>query len=164
MRTELFVLICGAAVVLSGLVAGVFMAFSDFVMKSLAAATPAAGIESMQIINRKVYGSVFLVLLLGMAPVSLGIAVYAIFAVSGPASGWLIAGGTIYVTGVFVVTIACNVPMNKRLDAMDLNVPGTESYWASYASSWTRWNHVRSATSAASAICYLLACILLSQT
>lgn len=164
MPTELFVLICGVAVVLSSVVAGVFMAFSDFVMKSLAAATPAAGIESMQIINRKVYGSVFLFLLLGMAPVSLGIPIYAIFAVSGPASGWLIAGGTIYVTGVFIVTIARNVPMNKRLDAMDFNSPGTASYWTTYAASWTRWNHVRSAASAGSAICYLLGCMLLSQT
>jgi hypothetical protein len=54
------------------LVAGVFMAFSDFVMRSLRVAAPGAGIEAMQQINREVYGSVFLVGLLGLVPVSLG--------------------------------------------------------------------------------------------
>ena len=50
----------------TGLVAGVFLTFSDFVMKSLFAAEPAAGTEAMQIINRKVYNSIFMVLLIGM--------------------------------------------------------------------------------------------------
>ena len=60
----------GLSGLLMALVAGVFLAFSDFVMRSLSDASPRAGIEAMQIINRKVYSSVFLVWLLGLAPVS----------------------------------------------------------------------------------------------
>ena len=36
-----------AASVAAGLVAGVFLTFSDFVMRSLGAAAPAAGMEAM---------------------------------------------------------------------------------------------------------------------
>ena len=73
--------VLAAASIAAGLVAGVFLTFSDFVMRSLGASAPAAGMEAMQQINRKVYRSVFMVLLLGLVPVSLAIAVYA--AVSG---------------------------------------------------------------------------------
>lgn len=38
-----------------GLVAGVFLTFSDFVMRSLGAVTPASGIAAIQSINRRVY-------------------------------------------------------------------------------------------------------------
>ena len=65
-----FLLACQACAVACALVAGVFLTFSDFVMRSLAGAKTAAGIESMQVINREVYRSVFIVLLLGMAAVS----------------------------------------------------------------------------------------------
>ncbi len=58
------------AVIATALVAGAFLTFSDFTMRSLAAANSETGIEVMQWINRKVYGSSFLALLLGMAVVS----------------------------------------------------------------------------------------------
>ena len=155
--------VCGTAAVASGLVAGVFLAFSDFVMKSLRTATPAGGIESMQIINRKVYGSVFLALLMGMAAASLLLVALAYLRVPGPASAWILAGGTLYLTGVFFVTMVCNVPMNKRLDVMDPNAAATASYWAEYVSSWTFWNHVRSVASAGATICFVVGSLLLVQ-
>lgn len=155
--------LCGTAAVASGLVAGVFLAFSDFVMRSLRAATPAGGIESMQIINRKVYGSVFLTLLMGMAAVSALLTALAYLRVSGPASIWIFAGGASYLIGVFFVTMICNVPMNKRLGAMDHNAAVTASYWAEYVSSWTFWNHVRSVASAGATICFVVGSLLLVQ-
>ena len=61
------------AVIATGLVAGVFLTFSDFVMRSLAASEAIAGAEAMQEINRKVYGSIFLTLFLGMTAGSAGL-------------------------------------------------------------------------------------------
>ena len=163
MTSDWFLIVCGIAVVACGLVSGVFLAFSDFVMKSLAAARPAGGIESMQLINRRVYGSVFLVLLLGMAALSLFLTGYAYFRVAGSASAYIIAGGAIYLVGVFLVTIIFNVPMNQRLDAMDYSAADSVSYWATYASSWTFWNHIRTIASAGSTIHYLVGCIWLAR-
>lgn len=150
----------GTSALIVGLIAGVFLAFSDFVMRSLSAATPVAGIEAMQLINRKVFSSVFLVWLLGMAPASVVLAAYAWAFVDGPAQGWFIAGGAIYVVGVFLVTMLGNVPMNRRLDAMVPQGPATQVYWTTYATFWTLWNHVRTAASAAAAACFMIGCVL----
>ena len=58
--------IFGGTAVGMALVSGVFLAFSDLVMRSLRRASPTVGIEAMQMINREVYGSAFLVALLGL--------------------------------------------------------------------------------------------------
>ncbi|MHA6262673.1 anthrone oxygenase family protein [Arenibacterium sp. CAU 1754] len=152
-------LIAGAAI-LNAIVAGVFLTFSDFVMKSLSEAPPATGIETMQLINRRVYRSVFLVLLLGMAPVSVAIALLGLPTLPQAASRWLILGATLYVIGVLAVTMVCNVPMNKRLDRMINGSPDTDRYWATYLFRWTLWNHLRTAASGAAAACFVTGAVL----
>lgn len=157
-------LLAGATlVIVMGLVAGVFLTFSDFVMKSLGLAKPAAGMEAMQYINRKVYGSFFMVLLMGGSIASAALTVYAYFEMTGGTTIWFVAGGTSYVLGVFVVTLLANVPMNKRLDKMDAATELGQTYWLKYLSVWTAWNHIRTASSAASATCFLVGSILLVQ-
>ncbi len=150
----------GLSGLLMALVAGVFLAFSDFVMRSLGAASHHAGIEAMQLINRKVYSSIFLVWLLGLAPASAILVAYAWAYVGGPAQMWFVAGGVLYFGGTFMVTILGNVPMNKRLDRMAIDGEPAQAYWAHYAKVWTRWNHLRTAASALGAACFLIGCIL----
>ena len=70
METQIILWGLVALALAAALVAGVFLTFSDFVMPSLFAAAPSAGTEAMQIINRKVYRSIFMVLLIGLIPVS----------------------------------------------------------------------------------------------
>lgn len=154
--------ICLGIGVSSALVAGTFQAFSDFVMKALIMAEPSGGIQSMQLLNRTVYRSVFLVLLLGLAPVTLIAAGYAFFNLSGPAQAWIIAGALIYFVFTFLVTMLGNVPMNNRLDGMEYAAAETVSYWRTYGSGWTNWNHVRMFASLATAICFLLASLSLA--
>lgn len=161
MTFDMILIACTAAVIACGLIAGVFLAFSDFVMKSLSAASPVSGIETMQLINRKVYGSVFLTLLIAMAVASVALALYASVLMTGPAAGWIMAGCASYVIGVFIVTMVFNVPMNQRLDAMNRESAETVSYWTVYAPSWTLWNHVRTIASAGSAVCFLIGSLLL---
>jgi uncharacterized membrane protein len=162
MTSQLILIACATAVITCGLVAGVFLAFSDFVMKSLHAARPASGIESMQLINRKVYGSIFLALLIAMAVASVCLAAYTFLRMSGPEAVWIIAGCALYAIGVFVVTVVFNVPMNQRLDAMNHASEEAASYWAIYARSWTSWNHVRTLASAGAATCFLIGSLTLN--
>lgn len=162
MTSQLILIACATAVIICGLIAGVFLAFSDFVMKSLHAARTASGIESMQLINRKVYGSIFLTLLIAMAVASVCLAAYASLRMAGPEAVWIVAGCALYAIGVFVVTMVFNVPMNQRLDAMNHASEETASYWAIYARSWTSWNHVRTVASAGAAICFLIGSLTLN--
>jgi len=161
MSADLMICLCAAAVVGSGLVAGVFLSFSDFVMKALASAQTASGIEAMQLINRRVYGSVFLSLLMGAGALCLGLMIGAVLLPLGAAGKWIMAGGLSYLLGVLLVTMICNVPMNKRLDRMSARAGASATFWAWYANRWTQWNHLRSAAAAGSTVCFLLACLLL---
>lgn len=159
MSDTLTLLTYGTTGLLMALVAGVFLAFSDFVMRSLGAARPSAGIEAMQQINRKVYGSVFLIWLLGLVPVSAGLMLYAWLAIDGPAQAWFLVGGALYVVGTFLVTVLGNVPMNRRLDAMPPDGAATRTYWATYATIWTLWNHLRTAAAVLAAAAFLIGCV-----
>ncbi len=159
-----YFILCEISVIACGVVSGVFLTFSDFVMRSLDGARTAAGVEVMQVINREVFRSVFMVLLLGMSALSPFLIGYAYFRMAGSASALIMAGGAIYLAGVFVVTLVFNVPMNNRLDAREYS--GTEAaiYWTNtYMPRWTFWNYVRAIASAASAICYLIASVWLAQ-
>lgn len=141
----------------SALVAGVFQSFSDFIMRSLSAARTVSGIDAMQMINRKVYRSVFVVLLLSLAP-ALPLLTWVISDTLSPvALTWTIAGSAIYGIFVFLVTLAGNVPMNKRLDRMPTDSAEAAAYWTVYRRIWTRWNHLRTAGSAITAACLILA-------
>lgn len=154
--------VLAAASVAAGLVSGVFLTFSDFVMRALGASAPAAGMEAMQQINRTVYRSVFMVFLLGLVPVSLAIGSIALLFAAGPAAQVLIAGAALYIAGVFAVTAAGNVPMNKRLDGMALSEGEAHRYWTTYGRDWTRLNHIRTAASAGTAILYLAGALMIA--
>ena len=113
-------------------------------MRSLDGAKPAAGIEVMQVINREVFRTVFMVLLLGMSALSPFLIGYAYFRLAGSTSVLIMIGAAIYLTGVFVVSLVFNVPMNKRLDAMEYSGSEAATYWANtYMPKWTFWNWVR---------------------
>ncbi len=163
MTSHLLLIACQIAVIACGLVSGVFLTFSDFVMKSLAATEPAGGIQSMQLINRKVYKTVFMVLLLGMSFVSPVFIGYAYFYVSGPAMYPIVVGGVVYFFGVFIVSLLFNVPMNQRLDVMDYTAKDTHAYWQTYVPVWSFWNYIRAIASGGAAVCFLLASVWLVQ-
>lgn len=137
-----------AVVLAYALTGGVFLAFSDFLMRSLSK-TGAAGAEAMQVINREVFRWVFMALLLGLVPVSAGLVVLT-------ALGWLALpaglGGAVYLVGCFGVTVVCNVPMNERLAGMAPAQAETLAYWrGTYLPRWTFWNSVRTAACVAAA-------------
>ncbi|SDI96775.1 MULTISPECIES: DUF1772 domain-containing protein [Rhodobacterales] len=151
---EWILMIAGLAV---ALVAGVFLGFSDFIMRGLAQAPANQGAAGMVGLNRTVYRSVFMVLLIGLAPVSGFLGLLALWQFEGAARALTLAGVVAYLIGVFAVTGMGNVPMNTRLEAMDGQTRETASYWPRYAQRWTRLNHARTVSSALAALCWLTA-------
>ena len=159
-----FFILIEVAIIASAIVSGVFLTFSDFVIRSLDGAKRSAGIEVMQGINRDVFRTVFMVLLLGMSMLSPFLVGYAYFNLGEPASSWIMAGGILYFAGVFFVTLAFNVPMNNRLDTLDHAGPEATAYWTgTYMPRWTFWNHVRAVTAGAAAVCFLTASVWLAD-
>jgi uncharacterized membrane protein len=53
----------------------------------------------------------------------------------------------------------CNVPLNTRLASARADSAAGKSVWTEYLSSWTSWNHVRTAASLAASACFIMALI-----
>ena len=135
-----------------GLVAGVFYAFSTFVMKALARLTAAQGIAAMQSINITVINPLFMGAFFGTAAACVLVVVFSLLRWSGPETVYLLIGGLVYLIGTILVTIAFNVPRNDALAAVDPASANGARLWASYVTSWTAWNHVRTAAALAAAV------------
>jgi uncharacterized membrane protein len=134
-----------------GLVAGVFFAFSTFVMPALKRLPPAHGIAAMQSINKVAVTPAFMTALFGTAVACLGmIAWAAIFSSEQPAA-LVLAGAALYIVGTIGVTIACNVPLNDRLATLHPQGADAAGHWDEYVTKWTAWNHLRAAASLAAA-------------
>ena len=141
-------------------IGGVFLAFSDFVMRSLAMTGGHGGIEAMQMINREVFRWVFMALFLGLAAVSVVIAAYGAFALVGPAGMLIMLAGLAYLIGCFGVTVFFNVPLNETLAGMEMSHKSTRDYWIqTYVPRWTFWNSVRTMACAVSAALLLFGLI-----
>lgn len=135
------------------LVGGIFLAFSDFIMRSLARTGGVGGIEAMQIINREVFRWIFMSLFLGLGPVSLAGIIFGLMNLATPAGVLIALAGLVYLVGCLGVTIVFNVPMNDKLGRMDLGSATTREYWTgTYLPRWTFWNTVRTVACAASAL------------
>lgn len=125
----------------SGLIAGLFFAFSTFVMQALALRPPAEGMAAMVSINRVILRSLFMPVFFGTALLSIAIAIWALI-VPTPASPRLIAAAFVYLVANIVVTMVWNVPLNNAIDRAD-PAADNSALWARYVDRWTKWNHVR---------------------
>lgn len=143
------------AALASGIVGGVFYAFSTFVMGALARLPAPEGVRAMQSINIVVINPAFLGVFVGAAVLALVLGGYAAMHLYAPGASLAFAGCVAYFAGTFVVTMACNVPLNNALAAADPSHVDTAMLWAKYVRDWTFWNHVRTG-------CAVLATLLLS--
>ena len=139
----------------AGLAAGVFFAFSTFVMAGLRRLPPAQGMSAMQAINKAAPTPVFMILLFGTAVAGLVLAVVGLRDTSCPAAWYHVGGAAAYLVAI-VMTIAYHVPHNDALAALDPDAPGSARAWLTYARDWTLLNHVRTLGCAVSAALFAL--------
>jgi uncharacterized membrane protein len=128
-----------------GLIAGVFFAFSTFVMPALKRLPPAHGIVAMQSINKLAVTPAFMSALFGTAVACLGLVAWAVIWSGERPAALVLAGSVLYIVGTIGVTIACNVPLNDRLATLRPQGADAAGRWDEYATKWSAWNHVRAA-------------------
>jgi len=134
-----------------GLIAGVFFAFSTFVMKALSRLPPVDGIAAMQSINVAVLNPWFLATFLATAAACVLVVISSLWRMHHRGAVYTLAGGALYVVGTFLVTVVFNVPKNEALASVAPTDPNSASLWTSYLVTWTAWNHVRTAAALAAA-------------
>jgi uncharacterized membrane protein len=140
-----------------GLIGGVFFAFSSFVMKALARLSPAEGIAAMQSINIAVINPLFLGVFLGTGLICALLIISSFLRWHVPGSIYSIVGGLLYLVGTLMVTFVFNVPKNNALASVTPTAPDSTSLWADYLTTWTAWNHVRTAAALVAAAALIIA-------
>jgi uncharacterized membrane protein len=157
MAYGLFIVLTCCSALGSGLIAGVFFAFSTFVIRALARLPPDQGSAAMQSINVAVRNPWFFAAFLGTAVACVVLAIASFYRWGEPRAIYLLAGGLLYLVGTFLVTVLFNVPLNDALAAADPGSTEGASLWTRYVAEWTAWNHVRTAASLGAAAAFIIA-------
>lgn len=139
----------------SGIVGGVFFAFSSFIIKALVRVPSPEGIAAMQSINVAVLNPSFLGLFLGTTVISLVVGALAVMEWDTPSAPLYLAGALLYVIGTFLVTGLGNVPLNEQLAAVSSNNPKAIAVWEHYIDRWTMLNTIRTAAAIAAALMFV---------
>ena len=147
-----------AAVLSTGLLAGLFYGFTVAVMPGLARTSSATLVDTMQSINVAIIRPSFLVTYLGAPGFTVLAIVFHLGSDTRTALPWLIAALLANVA-TLVITSRVNIPLNNALDAagpshQHSDVDGVRR---SFEQRWVRWNNLRTATSALGFVLLLLA-------
>lgn len=126
-----------------GVMAGVYFAFSTFIMRAFDVLPAQHAIKVMNSINQVIVKSLFLPLffvttVLALIQVALNLAY-----LQGTPSYLGVISGLTYLLTMFLSTALFNVPLNNQLAGFDPQNDNADSTWASYRLRWTRWNHAR---------------------
>jgi uncharacterized membrane protein len=125
------------------LIAGLLFAFSTSIVPGLRRLPVPQAITSMNAFNDTIQNPVFLLVFLASGAASLGLAVSAPFTWHQDGAIWRLLGGLLFFLGVFVVTMAINVPLNDSLAAVDPQSAEGAKEWEHYQATWTVWNNIR---------------------
>lgn len=156
MAETLFV-VAFAAAVLSGVMGGIFYAFSSAVMPAFGRISAPNGITAMQAINVAVINPVFMLAFLGPAFLSALLLVATILGMGDLRTGWTVTGSLLYLVGCIAITGAFNIPRNNALERVSPESHDGATYWSRYLAEWTAWNHVRTVACLAAMACFILA-------
>jgi uncharacterized membrane protein len=131
----------------SGLIAGIYFAFSVFIMQAFGKLETSQSVAAMNAINKTILRSLFMPLFFGSTILSVILIVVALTHWGDAGSGLSLIAGAMYFVGMFVCTVVFNVPLNNLLAGLNENSANAGEVWSHYLKVWTRWNHLRTVSS-----------------
>jgi uncharacterized membrane protein len=139
-----------------GLNAGVFFAFSTFVMPALARLKPDRGIAAMQSLNITAINPLFMLALFGTAVACLFMLISTLLHWHRSGTIYLSIGSLLYLVGAILVTMLGNMPLNNALATVDPNSTEGATLWAKFLTDWMFWNHVRTLAALAASAMFIV--------
>ena len=150
------------SIVFSGLMAGLFYAWSISVTPGLAKIKDASYLHAFQSMNRAILNPLFFVVFFGLV-VLLPLLSYFTFQHSTGNQFWLVVSATVvYFVGIMAVTIAGNIPLNNKLEALQIESMTPEQmdeFRKGFESKWNRLNHIRTISSILTFLFLAMACV-----
>jgi uncharacterized membrane protein len=142
-----------AGILTSGLLAGLFYAFSCAVMPGLARTDDATFVRAVRATNEAILNGWFAASFLG-APVLTALALATVLAGQGPGAAALWSGGAVLAHLVtWVITARVHLPLNKQVAAAGDSAGEYAEVRATSEARWWRWNIVRTLTSTMAFAC-----------
>ncbi|EGD55011.1 DUF1772 domain-containing protein [Gordonia neofelifaecis] len=136
------------AVVMNGLLAGVYFAFACAVTPALGRLDDRSFVEAFRSINTVIQNGWFLTVLF-LAPIVTVVAAV-LGGVQRHPSFWLLLAAAVCAVLTFVVTVVANVPLNDALDTARTATAGQyETARSAFEHAWRNWNVVRTVTGVA---------------
>jgi uncharacterized membrane protein len=130
-------------VVLTGLMAGIYLAFSAIIMKSLGDLAAVQAAQVMNTINDVILKTIFMPIFFGSTLWYAGLILRSVADWKIGISGLQVAAALIYIVGMFLVTAFGNVPHNNALKQSAHDDSALQAYWQTYMERWTHLNHIR---------------------
>ncbi|WP_319480232.1 DUF1772 domain-containing protein [uncultured Draconibacterium sp.] len=147
--------------IFSGLMAGLFYAWSISVTPGLAKINDVSYLQAFQSMNRAILNPLFFVVFFGLV-ILLPVLSYLSFQTSINNQFWYVILATIlYFIGVMGVTIIGNVPLNNALEALQIESMTPEQmdeFRKGFESKWNRLNIIRTISSTLAFLLLVIAC------
>ncbi len=146
----------------TGLIAGLFYAYSCSINLGLGRLPDEAYLTAMQSINKAILNPVFFISFTGTL-ILLPVCTYLHYRQPGsPKFILLLIATTLYLAGVFGVTIFGNVPLNENLARFDFSVASIEEISReriNFEKPWNRLHQIRTFASVITLVIVIIACV-----
>jgi uncharacterized membrane protein len=159
MEISVKLIILFSAVVLSGLSAGFFLAWSVSVIPGTKKVDESSYLETMQSINRAILNPAFFLIFFGTILFQIIGSVYQ-FNSDNPTFWFILAASVLYLIGTIGITGLGNVPLNNQLDALKLKEMSQQKqleFRNYYERRWNRLHLIRTIFALLSFLLTLLA-------
>ena len=138
------------ATFLCSLVAGFLFAFAVVVMPGIRSLNDREFIRAFQVMDRIIQNNqpLFMLVWGGSVVVVITAAVLGFGQLDGTGRLLIISATLVYLFGVQLPTVAINVPLNNKLQTLDvdgMNEPAQKTARDDFEPRWNRWNAIRSA-------------------
>jgi uncharacterized membrane protein len=146
----------------TGLIAGLFYAWSISVTPGLARVSDANYLQAFQSMNRAILNPIFFIAFMGLV-ILLPLLSYMYYSSPESTQFWFIlSAAVLYLAGVMAVTIFGNVPMNNTLEVFQVGSMSSdqmESFRLGFEKKWNSLNMIRTICSSLSFILMIMVCI-----
>lgn len=143
MLDKMLFLITFATTLGSGLMAGLYFAFSTSVVTALSNISTSQGITAMQSINISILNRWFKSIFFGTALGSIILLGSSVLSWGEEGSISLMVGSVFYLMGSLLITMMYNVPLNNFLADIEPENEKSIHQWGTYKLKWLAWNHLR---------------------
>jgi uncharacterized membrane protein len=149
------------ATFLCSLVAGFLFAFAVVVMPGIRSLNDREFIRAFQVMDRIIQNNqpIFMLVWVGSVVVLITSAVFGMVQLDGTGRLLIISATLVYLLGVQLPTVAINVPLNNKLQTLDvdaMNEPAQKTAHDDFEPRWNRWNAIRTVLASLVAVLLLI--------